>query len=84
MSPPLQVLTMGCAVAIIAAKALWLKPGQLMTVQEIKYSAEQYIHSPTPELVKSAVLEAFQDVDGSYDTPQCREALQQIVLSNQI
>ncbi|KDQ14958.1 hypothetical protein BOTBODRAFT_334013 [Botryobasidium botryosum FD-172 SS1] len=100
MPPPLQVLTMGCgmcfwytsfrsltlcsAVAIIAAKALWLEPGKLVTVQEIRASAEQYIQSQIPELVKRAVLEAFQDVDGPYDTPQHRETLLSIILNNQI
>ncbi|KDQ18920.1 hypothetical protein BOTBODRAFT_170905 [Botryobasidium botryosum FD-172 SS1] len=82
MPPPLQVLTMGCA--IIAPRAFWLKPGELMSLQEIRASAEHYIQSQTAEHVKTAILEAFQDVDGSYDTPQHREALLSIILSNQI
>ncbi|KDQ16974.1 hypothetical protein BOTBODRAFT_221667 [Botryobasidium botryosum FD-172 SS1] len=83
MPPPLQVLTMGCAVAIIAAKAFWLKPGAMTSAQEIRASSELFIQSQTLEHVKVAVLEAFQDVAGPYETDQYK-MLQQIALNNQI
>ncbi|KDQ13485.1 hypothetical protein BOTBODRAFT_33502, partial [Botryobasidium botryosum FD-172 SS1] len=75
---------MGCAVAIIATKAFWSKPGECIGPAEIRAAAEHYIQSQTAEHVKTAVLEAFQNVDGPYDTPQHRETLLSIILDNQI
>ncbi|KDQ10841.1 hypothetical protein BOTBODRAFT_474721 [Botryobasidium botryosum FD-172 SS1] len=80
MPPPLQVLATGCV--IIAAKALWLN--SITKEPEIRASSEHYIQSQTPELVKIAIMGAFQGVAGHYNTPWSRMVLQLIVLNNQI
>ncbi|KDQ14918.1 hypothetical protein BOTBODRAFT_32281 [Botryobasidium botryosum FD-172 SS1] len=84
LSPPLQILTMGCAAVIIAAKAFWKQADGDVVASEIRASANKYIHSNTAEHVRVAILEAFQDTPGLYDTPEGRAALLQVILNNQM
>jgi len=84
MSPPLQILLMGCAVVIIAAKGFWLKPNGRTRAAEVRASSELYIQSQTPSHVKMAILEAFPGAAGPYDSHQSIKALQQIALNYQI
>ncbi|KDQ09681.1 hypothetical protein BOTBODRAFT_36790 [Botryobasidium botryosum FD-172 SS1] len=81
MPPPLQILSVGCAAVIVAAKAFWVRPGNTMA-QHITASSKHYIQSGAEEPARLAILEAFQDNPGPYDTPENRAALQQVVLSN--
>ncbi|KDQ14927.1 hypothetical protein BOTBODRAFT_174437 [Botryobasidium botryosum FD-172 SS1] len=83
MSPPLQILVVGCAAVIIAAKSFWKHPGDTR-VPHITASAKDYIQSNTAEHVRVAILEAFQDTPGLYDTPEGKAALLQVILNNQL
>ncbi|KDQ15775.1 hypothetical protein BOTBODRAFT_31259 [Botryobasidium botryosum FD-172 SS1] len=84
MSPSLQILVVGCAAIIIAAKAFWGESDGDIQAPQITASSEHYIHSSTAEHVKVAILEAFQDTPGLYDTPEGRAALLQVILNNQM
>ncbi|KDQ07115.1 hypothetical protein BOTBODRAFT_181005 [Botryobasidium botryosum FD-172 SS1] len=79
MPPPLQILCVGCV--IIAAKAFWVQPGDTKT-PHITTSSKHYIQSSIADHVDVAILEAFQNNPGPYDTPECLAALQQVVLNN--
>ncbi|KDQ08562.1 hypothetical protein BOTBODRAFT_564596 [Botryobasidium botryosum FD-172 SS1] len=97
MSPPLQILCVGCGMCIhfpplryltlspaavmIAAKAFWAHPGDTQAPQ-ITASSKHYIQSSTAGHVGEAILEAFQGIPGLYDTPESIAALQQVLLSN--
>ncbi|KDQ16453.1 hypothetical protein BOTBODRAFT_249243 [Botryobasidium botryosum FD-172 SS1] len=84
MSPPLQILSVGCAAVIIAAKAFWMHPGDIRQ-QDITVSAEHYMQSSTADHVRLAVLEAFQDAPSRwYNTSEGKAALLGVVLNNQM
>ncbi|KDQ13568.1 hypothetical protein BOTBODRAFT_33577 [Botryobasidium botryosum FD-172 SS1] len=84
MPPALQTLTVGCATVIIAAKAFWKQPNGDTQADHITAASEDYIQSNTAEHVRMAILEAFQDACGLYDTPQGKAALLQVILNNQM
>ncbi|KDQ09573.1 hypothetical protein BOTBODRAFT_36975 [Botryobasidium botryosum FD-172 SS1] len=83
MSPSLQILSVGCAAIIIAAKAFWINPGDARTM-DVTGSAEHYMQSSTADHVRVAILEAFQDAPGPYDTPESKAALLKVILNNQM
>ncbi|KDQ14892.1 hypothetical protein BOTBODRAFT_32254 [Botryobasidium botryosum FD-172 SS1] len=83
MLPPLQILCVGCAAVIIAAKAFWMHPGDIQK-SHITASSVDYIQSGTAEHVRVAISKAFQDMPGLYGTSKSAAALLEIVLSNQI
>ncbi|KDQ14904.1 hypothetical protein BOTBODRAFT_332648 [Botryobasidium botryosum FD-172 SS1] len=78
MPPPLQILIVGCAAVIIAAKAFWMQPSDARASHVIA-STDDYIQSCTVEDVKAAILEALQDTD-----ELGHATLLQVVLNNQI
>jgi len=84
MPPPLQILAVGCAVIIVTVKAFWKgSPGYIWS-DHIIASSQDYIQSNTAEHVRVAILEAFQDTPGLYDTPEGKAALLQVILNNQM
>ncbi|KDQ14858.1 hypothetical protein BOTBODRAFT_32211 [Botryobasidium botryosum FD-172 SS1] len=84
MSPPLQILSVGCAAVIVAAKAFWMRPGDT-GLGQITDSATQYMESSTADHVRVAILEAFKDTpSGPYDTSESKAALIEVVLNNQM
>ncbi|KDQ21315.1 hypothetical protein BOTBODRAFT_198612 [Botryobasidium botryosum FD-172 SS1] len=79
--PSFRLLTLSLAAAIVAAKAFWLQPGKTEAAH-ITASSKHYIQSGIVEQVRAAILEAFQDNPGPYDTSKGLETLQQVVLKN--
>ncbi|KDQ07727.1 hypothetical protein BOTBODRAFT_596455 [Botryobasidium botryosum FD-172 SS1] len=84
MPPPLQIISVGCAAVIIAAKAFWLHPGDLHPQLQITTASQHYFQSSTAEHVRVAILEAFKDASVHYDTPENVAALGELVLKNQM
>ncbi|KDQ15019.1 hypothetical protein BOTBODRAFT_32020 [Botryobasidium botryosum FD-172 SS1] len=99
MSPPLQIISVGCgkhikfppfrlltpplAAVIVAAKAFWLQPGRTEP-SHIAAASQHYFQSGTAEHVRMAILEAFKDAPVHYNTPEYRAALEKVVLDNQM
>ncbi|KDQ05971.1 hypothetical protein BOTBODRAFT_279105 [Botryobasidium botryosum FD-172 SS1] len=83
MLPPLQILCVGCAAVIIAAKAFWMQPGDIRT-SHIAASSMDYIQSGVAEHVRVAISKAFQDIHRLYNTSGSGAALLEVVLSNQM
>ncbi|KDQ14512.1 hypothetical protein BOTBODRAFT_32642 [Botryobasidium botryosum FD-172 SS1] len=83
ISPPLQVLSVGCAAVIVAAKAFWMQPGDTRP-HHIASSFNHYMESGAAEDVKVAILKAFQDAPRPYDTSEGKAALLEVVLNNQM
>ncbi|KDQ06913.1 hypothetical protein BOTBODRAFT_181130 [Botryobasidium botryosum FD-172 SS1] len=81
MPPPLQIISVGCV--IIAAKAFWVHSGDTGG-PEITAASQHYFQSSNAKNVRVAILEAFKDVSGHYDTPESVAALEQLVLKNQM
>ncbi|KDQ11474.1 hypothetical protein BOTBODRAFT_35345 [Botryobasidium botryosum FD-172 SS1] len=83
MSPPLQIISIGCAAVIVAAKAFWLHPG-VTKESHITLASQHYFQSSTAEHVRVAILKAFEGPLALYDTPESVATLQQVVLKNQM
>ncbi|KDQ13331.1 hypothetical protein BOTBODRAFT_33656 [Botryobasidium botryosum FD-172 SS1] len=83
MPPALQIISVGCAAVIIAAKAFWLHSGYTR-VPQITAASQHYFQSTTAEHVRVAILEAFKGAPVLYDTPESIAALEQVVLKNQM
>ncbi|KDQ11630.1 hypothetical protein BOTBODRAFT_35289 [Botryobasidium botryosum FD-172 SS1] len=83
MPPALQIISVGCAAVIIAAKTFWLRSGTTYN-KHIITASQEYFQSSTAGHVRVAILEAFKGASVLYDTPESVAALEQVVLKNKM